>query len=376
MKKVLIVNTGTGMGGIEKCLINFLKYLEKKDCDVDLALWREGPLFDQIPNYVNYIGCLGPGSLKDIIRIKRIKRIIPNLISYIRYKCVNKKNKGWKGTKKLNKEYDIAISYSQGGHSPYFIIDNVNAKKKFMWYHELNYCSVHSKKFDADYFSKFDKIFCVSKACCNNLSNEFNSFREKFVTIHNLYNIEEIVEKSEQERNPFAEYDKTILLTVGRLSEEKGINLALQTCFELLKKTKNFVWYWVGDGPMKDYAQQWIDEHNMSDFFQLLGNKINPYVYMKNCSIYIQPSLSEAYCTAVVENLVLKKPMIVTDVPTFFEQIHEGEDALVTAKNPIDFSNKILEGMQYTFKFHEINEMLNNTEEYDRLIFGENILDG
>lgn len=371
MKKILIVNTGAGMGGIEKCLINFLKYLETKECEVDLALWREGPLFNQIPDYVNYLGCLGPGTLRSILRLKRINTIVPNIINYIKYKFANKRNEGWKGTKKINKEYDIAISYSQGGHSPYFVIDNVRAKKKYMWYHELNYCSVHSKEFDTEYFSKFDKIFCVSKSCCNNLSSEFDSFCEKFVTLHNLYDIQEIVEKSYQDENPFKECDKKILLTVGRLSEEKGVDLALQTCFELLKKTNDFVWYWIGDGPMKDYAQQWIDEHNIRDSFILPGNKINPYVYMKNCSVYIQPSLSEAYCTTVVEALVLKKPMIVTDVQSFFEQIHEGEDALVTAKNPIDFANKILEGLEYTFKFYEIGEILNFTEEYDTLIFGE-----
>ena len=56
MKKILVVNIGTEIGGIEKSLIDFLKYLDTRKCQVDLLLWKPaGPLFMQIPKSVNVL---------------------------------------------------------------------------------------------------------------------------------------------------------------------------------------------------------------------------------------------------------------------------------------------------------------------------------
>ena len=55
-KKILVVNIGTEIGGIEKCLINFLRYLETRECDVDLMFWKPaGPMFKYIPDSMHIL---------------------------------------------------------------------------------------------------------------------------------------------------------------------------------------------------------------------------------------------------------------------------------------------------------------------------------
>lgn len=372
MKKILIVNIGTEIGGIEKCLINFLKYFEDRDYEVDLALWKpEGPMYKQIPNYINILPNLGPGSFKSIMHNINKHEIPYKLLIFIWFKILAQKGIPWKALKPLDKEYDIAISYCQNGYSPYYVIDNVSAKEKYLWYHELNYIN-DDKHYDFDlaYYSKYSKIICVSKACQKNLCRKFPSIEDKFTTIYNLYNIEEILEKSQLDDNPF-KTDKKVLLTVGRISQEKGFELAINACNILAKKRKDFIWYWVGSGQCDDEAQTMIDEFDLNDIMVLLGNKNNPYPYIKHCDIYIQPSLSEAYCTTVIEAEVLNKPIVVTNVDSFYEQLKQTDYSVITSRSDIGLANgieKLLSSNELKASYDLDN--INNIKKYDELFDG------
>ena len=56
-----------------------------------------------------------------------------------------------------------------------------------------------------------------------------------------------------------------------------------------------------------------IEQSNMADFI-FLGIKENPYVYMKQCDIYVQPSRFEGYCTTTNEARIVGCPSVRTDV--------------------------------------------------------------
>ena len=56
MKKILVMSFGSDAGGIEKSLIEFLKFLISEGHDVSLYLWRKpGILYEQIPKEVKII---------------------------------------------------------------------------------------------------------------------------------------------------------------------------------------------------------------------------------------------------------------------------------------------------------------------------------
>ena len=62
MKKIFIASFGSDAGGIEKSLIEFLRFLVDKGYDIDLCLWRSpGVLFSQIPEQVQIISSDGYG---------------------------------------------------------------------------------------------------------------------------------------------------------------------------------------------------------------------------------------------------------------------------------------------------------------------------
>ena len=50
------MSIGTNIGGIERSLIEFLKFISTQNCDVELYLWQDpGPLFERIPSNVKII---------------------------------------------------------------------------------------------------------------------------------------------------------------------------------------------------------------------------------------------------------------------------------------------------------------------------------
>src|SRR5690606_2684904 len=61
-----------------------------------------------------------------------------------------------------------------------------------------------------------------------------------------------------------------------------------------------------------------------------LGEKLNPYPYMKDCDIYVQPSLHEGYCITVAEAQVFNKPIVVTDFASAKDLIENNVTGLIT----------------------------------------------
>ncbi len=74
-----------------------------------------------------------------------------------------------------------------------------------------------------------------------------------------------------------------------------------------------------------------VNPLNRADFI-FLGIKENPYVYMKQCDIYVQPSRFEGYCTTTNEARILGCPIVMTDVSGAEEQLENGKTGLIVEK--------------------------------------------
>ena len=68
---------------------------------------------------------------------------------------------------------------------------------------------------------------------------------------------------------------------------------------------------------------------NTDDCVKLLGKKENPYPYIANCDIYVQPSRYEGKSVTVREAQILGKPVIITNYPTAKSQVKDGVDGII-----------------------------------------------
>lgn len=347
MKKIAIVTKNMDFGGVEKCLISMLNNIPESKYDITVILMnKSGKLLNQVPKWVKVIEMPNISKttkekLMDLIKqyrfISAIK-LLYNLIlslnaksiyaSYIRYANI---------LPKLNTEYDLAISYYNPTSFPViYTIKNLKAKKKIMWIHsDINtYQDINNYK---NIYEKYNKIFNVSNEGAKEFVKKFPDLKDKVDVFYNLIDQNGLQSLGKQDLS-FNNYDSKYIniLTVGRLSEEKGQDLIPGVLKKLIDNGKNVKWYLIGEGKLRTLIEKDIKRYKLEDKLILLGSKENPYPYIKNCDIYVQPSRNECYCTTVTEAKCFNIPMVITDVNGSREQINHNDNGLIVNINEED----------------------------------------
>jgi glycosyltransferase involved in cell wall biosynthesis len=363
-------------GGAEKCLVNLLNEFDYNNYDVDLLLLNKTGIFLKLlPSSVKVIILQDDFSIfsKNIfssVLSFLMKRKFSLAFSRIAFTFKNKfiKNSGfaeqysWKDLKKsistIDNKYDVAIGFLEKT-SIYLTVDKVIAYKKIGFvnndYKMLNL----DAKFDEPYFSKLDYLFTVSESCEKVLKDSFPSLTSNIKMMYNILS-EKAIHNLASERND--ELDKGInIVTLGRLSHQKGFDIAIKACSILKKKAVDFKWYILGEGEDRKALEQLINENDVSDNFILLGIKENPYPYINNATIYAQTSRFEGKSLAIDEAKILHKPILVTNFPSAKDQIINRENGMIV---PLD-AESIAEGIHNLISDLSFrNELISNLKKH------------
>ena len=337
MKKILFVMPSLRDGGAERSLVNLLTELPEDKYEIDLLLLKkQGTFLSQVPAYVNILE--QPPVLKKLygpVRKAGIYmpvKVFGNLLARIvKSGMGNQKAFMWEYFYKpvidgLDKEYDVAVGYL-GGESTYYIVDKVNAKRKIHWVHNDYRISGMPKKYDLKLFPKVDAVVTISEECLAILKEEFPQFKDKFYCI-----------------------------------EQKGFDMAISAASKLKKKGIKFKWFIIGSGSLKDKLNDQIEKENVKDYVELLGTKSNPYPYIKNCDIFIQPSRYEGKSVVIDEAKILARPIIATAYPTVNDQIHNDNEGLIVELNVDGIVDGIVALCSDDTKKQQITEYLNRHE--------------
>lgn len=339
-KKVFITIAHLRFGGIQKSLVTFLEYLVTFT-DIDLLIWDE-VIELEVPKGVNVIKIPTVKSVKYSTRKDGIFSK-NTFISVLGSLC----DKRWKVMKKIKKEYDVAIAYTNGGFGKYFVIDKVNAKKKYTFFHNGAYVEDNKfKAWDMEYYPKYDNVFAVSKHIENMLREELGD-NINFSVLANLTNVESILDKGNESCEIMDSYDGLKILTVGRLSEEKNPLFILDVAKCLKEKNINFKWFVVGDGPLKDQIELECLNNNFNDNVILCGGQSNPYKFMKRTDVYTQFSVYEAEPVVVKEVSLFGKPMILSNIEGFYSTEKMFDKVCLVDNDAMLTANKILEYKDY-----------------------------
>ena len=376
-------------GGAERSLVNLLTELPEDKYEIDLLLLKKQGIFlSQVPSYVNVLE--QPPALKKLYGpVKKAGIYMPvkvfgNLLARIvKQGMGSQKAFMWEYFYKpvidgLDKEYDVAVGYL-GGESTYYIVDKVKAKRKIHWVHNDYRTSGMPKKYDLKLFPKVDAVVTISEECLAILKEEFPQFQDKFYCIENITS-SAIIKSRANEFIP-EEYKglENILLSVGRLSEQKGFDMAVSAASVLKKKGINFKWFIIGSGPLKDKLNDQIKKENAEDCVELLGSKSNPYPYIKNCDIFVQPSRYEGKSVVIDEAKILAKPIVATAYPTVKDQIQNDNEGIIIELNVAGIVNGISALCYDTVKKQQIVAYLekqdygnqNEVKKYINLIEGK-----
>jgi len=343
-KDVLFVINNLNCGGAEKSLISLLNTMDYSRYNVDLFLFKhEGLFLNKIPKQVNVLE-EPPGyqlfdmpikaAIMKCLRQGRLDIALSRVCAGYIFK--SEKNKArceqrvWrylsKSLQNISKKYDVAIGYLEK-NPVYFCIDKVNANKKIGFIHTDYDKLGMDPNIDRGYFRSLDHIVTVSEECANVLKQRFSIYNDKIGVIHNIVSPSTINKMSQEKVD--LERKGVKLVSVGRLSHEKGFDLAIEACKNLVGGGYEIKWYIIGEGEGRGKLEKMIEENQLQDHFLLLGLKENPYPYIREADIYVQPSRFEGKSIAIDEAKILHKPIVVTNFSTAKDQIKNEENGLI-----------------------------------------------
>lgn len=369
-KKILICcNRTLNLGGIEKALTTFLKAFNTEDNEVVLVLHDDkGILYEELPLEAIKIIFTNDISSSELLRndIKNLN--ISEIVKGVWNRIMLRIDKDWYASimytyriikRKLvfTDHYDCAISFTSD-YSDLSMVLSANTDKRVSFVHGDATQELRAARLNDKLVQKIDKIYCVSEKA-KELFLEVHPKCEKAMDV--MYNViipEEIQKKAEESVDDIIMDGTFTLCTVGRLSPEKGQEMIPEIAHMLRDAGKTFRWYVIGDGNTRGAIQKEIIQRGLEDHVYLLGGKINPYPYMKNCDVYVQTSFSEAYCITVAEARVLCKPIIATDAPGLCEQIKNGVNGIITDE------------MTPKSIYKSISDLINNPVAVSKLVDG------
>jgi glycosyltransferase involved in cell wall biosynthesis len=358
-KKLLFVMPSLSAGGGEKSLVNLLSQIDFEQYNVDLFLFNKAGLFlNSIPKEVNILEPANnykvfTNRLKNSVEIFLKNRQIHLAYCRLMFTIMNRviKNSAiseqytWKYQSKsfdMLEEYDVAIGYLEKS-SIYFVVDKVKSKKKIGWIHTNYSNSGMDRNFDKLYFDKLNHIVTVSEECATSLKENFLHLKNKVKVIYNIVSPRTINRLAHTEMQDNSIDDKTYIniITVARLSYEKGIDIAIRSCKLLVNKGYKVRWYILGEGNKREELENQIDSNGLKNNFKLLGIRENPYPYISKADIYVQPSRYEGKSIAIDEAKILHKPIVVTNFETAKDQISNGINGIITEMNEAEISSGI-----------------------------------
>lgn len=324
MRKIIFVTKALWIGGIETALINLLKNIDYTQYDVTLLLIHaELDLLDQIPsnckvliidrekNYTfkdkykyDYLYHMteepdNPSHLhaKLMWTVPIIKWVENELYIHYVYKLMH------------NQHFDTAVIYSDVVAET--TIRAIKADKYIMFYHHGAMRHVYHDKIA---YKKCDKIIAVSENQANELKKFMPKAVDKIMVIHNLIDIDGIRCKANQPIKENFDRTKFNIVSVGRVAHEKGMDMAVRVCAELVAEgVDNIRWWIVGDGPDMLEVQDVISETHMGNYIFTVGMKTNPYPYIRQADLYVQPSRIESFGLTITEALILDKTVVSTE---------------------------------------------------------------
>ncbi len=355
-KKLLFVIPNLGAGGAEKSLVNLLNELDYSIYEVDLFLFsKSGLFFHQLPPQVNIVEPHADFKIFQKPLLKSLWAFLTDgkiglLMSRFLFFFINQwmKNKSvaeqktWslvkKSMKKVNKNYDCGIAFLEKS-SIYFLVDFVESSKKIGYIHnDYNQLGL-DLSFDLPYFNQLDDIVTVSERCKVVLEEKISP-PNKVKLIYNISSpklLNSLADKYVVENTE----SKIKLLTIARLENQKGIDIAIEAAKILKNKKLNFIWEVIGEGSEREKLSKLIEENNIEEYFKLLGLRENPYPYLKNCNFYVQSSRFEGNSIAIDDAIILKKLIILKDFSTAADQIKHGRNGIIAEMNAEALSGEI-----------------------------------
>lgn len=211
-------------------------------------------------------------------------------------------------------------------------------------------------------YKEYDEIVGVREGMEKEINSLFKNVKPKKTSIvHNVNDINAIIENSKKdlefEDNTYSNYDindinailndseKLKFINIARFSKEKGLERLLLAFMEFSKeKPDSYLFLVGGHGPEFKKLIDIVGEKEVKNVI-FIKNIINPFPILKKCDLFILSSFYEGLPMTIMESLILKIPVLSTDIEGPRKFLSEGYAQLVE-----NSQEGLLDGMNKFYK--------------------------
>ena len=392
MKTIVISSGDLTMGGLQKILVEYLKLIDKNKYRIVLLIandyGKKNLFLEEIPKNVE-IQFVRPYNLVSKIAELSKNRKILNRLLLKRYRYRSKRVFKSIFLEKLSKlgKIDLIIDFDGGLKS---ILDNLKAEKKIIWIHS----SIRKHKQDnkskisryGEELKKYDKIIAICKEMNEEIKELYPSLSHKIEYIYNPLDCNNIIEQGNENIEKMTSYEKELIesdyfLAISRLDAvQKDFETLIEGYLILKNKGIKERLYIIGEGDGRVKIEKMIEEKKLVEDVILLGEKKNPYIWIKHSKLFIHSSRYEGLPTVLLEALMMDKFIVSSNCPTGPTEIltnpKAGElfnvgDANQLAEKVLkvlydkDYQKELLKNIQLKKKEFELSEI---TEKFHKTI--------
>lgn len=342
MKNILFITTSFRHGGTNKSLENLLSLLDPEKYQMDVfAMEHYGPYNSMLSNctilpkdkwlhalIAQYRDTAGSTKLRSMT-LKVLRKLLAwlglDLSEYLYKNAVRTFSK--------NKTYDTVVAFSEG--APTAFAQHFKTKNKIAWIHcdYKSYMSLNNHPDETKIYQAYQSIVCVSEFTKDSFCKIMPTLCRKAYAIHNVVNVNEIKLLSEKKIDE-KYYDENVfnIVSVGRINVIKRFDEIPQIVRILLDKGCKLNWILIGPEGQPDEQRSLLEnirKYRVEETFFWIGEKDNPYPYIKNSDLLVNVSISEACPYVVNEAKVLHTPVVCTNFGSAVEFIEHDINGLI-----------------------------------------------
>lgn len=330
--KIIFITPSFTKGGAEKNILNIINALESKDFDITLIICTNETRYIQLLNKkITIIVLNRTGVLNSIIPLfKQLKKIKPNIVFtsalhlvppliLLKILCLNR-----------------FLKITRIPTLPSNKLERNNIKSKLL--NLINNIAI----------SQSDLVIAQTEEMKIEIEDYYQVAEHKIKVIPNLVDIQTILNKSKEP----VQYEKKgfTYLASGSLYSVKGFDLLIQAFHQHLQKYPSSYLIILGSESVekgyKKFLEELIVQLKCTENIRLLGHQDNPYKYYNISDVFVLSSIKEGFPNVVLENLVLNKPVLVTNCVNYGNLIHSN-NGIIIQKNSIEALKNGLEQIRF-----------------------------
>ncbi|HFF8976707.1 TPA: glycosyltransferase [Serratia marcescens] len=211
-------------------------------------------------------------------------------------------------------------------------------------------------------YKNYDSIVVQSNEMYSDLFEKMGIPDKKLVKINNPVDIERIVRMSLLVEKELYPLDKINLLSIGRLTYQKGFDLLLYAFSNLAQEKYHLTL--IGDGEKKHELLTLAAKLGIIEQVSFIDSTDNPYAYMKKADIFVSSSRWEGYPNVVIESIACGTPVISNDYPGGIREIINHDNGLIcNIESELGIAiNKVIELKNVSLDPASINKIYNDYE--------------